>query len=409
MFFQFLDLQKNDMKKLQLNLFLIMATLFLSNKIVSQNYTIDSLIRFTNGVGFYPADKSFSMNLHFRIQNKIGLATKSEDDLGISETEAMVKRMRLKIDGFVLNPKLTYLFHLGFTRYDMDWDKTSYPGIIRDALINYKPNNHWQFSFGQTKIQGSKQKMVSSGQQQFIDRSIASNTYGSDRDFGLFANYLFKINKAEFTFKTSVTTGDGRNAGNTNNGYEYTGRLEILPLGAFTANGQFYEGDIKRESKPKLSLGAAYTYDSKAMKSAGHYGTSLFEARNVYGYYADMLFKYKGIGIIAEYLSRKSDANPFTTSGENTSYVNIGQGAHFQGSYCFKNKWEIAGRYTFVTTDEKINSFEKNITYYTLGVTKYLKEHRIKLQSNLSYKTAWYTSGARSSNYILQFQMELGI
>ena len=35
--------------------------------------------------------------------------------------------------------------------------------IIRDAVITYRPNRHWNLSFGQTKLPGNRQRVNSSG------------------------------------------------------------------------------------------------------------------------------------------------------------------------------------------------------------------------------------------------------
>ena len=376
----------------------------------SQNIQ-DSTLRLKNGVGFYPSDKSFSMNIHFRIQSRVGLTSTSDKDFTISETEAQVKRMRLKLDGFIINQKLTYLFHLGFTRYDMDWDKTSYPGIIRDALVSYRFNKNFQLSFGQAKLPGSRQKVISSGSQQFIDRSVTSNTYGSDRDFGIFVNSNFDISKTILNLKGAITTGDGRNAGNTNNGYAYSGRVEFLPFGSFTAYGDYFEGDLKREEKPKLSLGAAYSYNEKALKSGGQYGNLLYSPVNIASYYYDLVFKYHGFALSSEYISRETNSDTYTVNSSNdSSYVNTGNGYFFQGSYIFKKNWEIAGRYSTVNPDPEIGKKEPKIEYYTIGVNRYLSGHKVKLQANCSYKNQEYLNNTipASAKWILQFQVELG-
>ena len=35
--------------------------------------------------------------------------------------------------------------------------------IIRDAVVFYRPNKHWNISFGQTKLPGNRQRVNSSG------------------------------------------------------------------------------------------------------------------------------------------------------------------------------------------------------------------------------------------------------
>ena len=74
---------------------------------------------FGKGLGITPPDSSFSINLRFRVQNRIAFKTHSGTDFEISEVEARVRRFRLRLDGFVYSPKLTYALQLSFSRGDI--------------------------------------------------------------------------------------------------------------------------------------------------------------------------------------------------------------------------------------------------------------------------------------------------
>jgi phosphate-selective porin OprO and OprP len=376
----------------------------------SQNESDEhALIHFDNGIGFFAPDKNLSMSIHFRMQNRIEVATKSADDLNISEVNALVKRMRLRFDGFVLSKDLTYTFQLGFTRYDQDWDKTHFPNILRDAMVYYRFNDKFYMGFGQGKLPGNRQRVTSSGQLQFIDRSNANNIFNIDRDFGLFAYYSLKLNNVAVNLKGALSSGDGRNESSSNDGLAYTGRIEILPFGNFTEKGDYSEGDLKREQTPKLSIAGAYSFNVHAHKSYGEFGCEMTDQKNIESAFADILFKYKGFSVCSEYLVRNC-SNPFSYSPADSAslYVYTGNGFYAQTSYLFKNNYEIAGRYSFVKPDNKISSKESETEYYTLGLTKYIKEHRVKLQANVSYKNILKSSG-NSANWIGQVQIELGI
>ena len=52
-------------------------------------------------------------------------------------------------------------------------------------------------------------------------------------------------------------------------------------------------------------------------------------------------------------------------------------------SYLIKNNWEVAGRYTQVTP-EKI-TLNNNIKQYTLGFSRYVVGHNLKIQGDVSY------------------------
>jgi hypothetical protein len=46
--------------------------------------------------------------------------------------------------------------------------------------------------FGQTKLPGNNQRVVSSGSLEFTDRTINNSRFNIDRDFGLFLDYSHK-------------------------------------------------------------------------------------------------------------------------------------------------------------------------------------------------------------------------
>jgi hypothetical protein len=122
-----------------------------------------------------------------RIQNRIG-AIFTENENGkweLTDSEFRARRVRLRLDGFVFDPKWTYALQLSFTRADQDWDVSNVPNILRDSMIFYRPNKHWTIGFGQCKLPGNRQRVISSGEQQFTDRSLVNSTFNIDRDFGL--------------------------------------------------------------------------------------------------------------------------------------------------------------------------------------------------------------------------------
>ena len=58
----------------------------------------------------------FQVNIGFRVQSRAGFG-KEEGESGVVEGE--IRRMRLKLDGFVYNPKFGYKVELGFSARDI--------------------------------------------------------------------------------------------------------------------------------------------------------------------------------------------------------------------------------------------------------------------------------------------------
>ncbi len=372
------------------------------------------------GIEFVAKDSIFSMRFQFRMQNRAGFLTRSEDDLSAASYEFRVRRLRLKMEGFIYNPKVTYKIQLALSRGDMDWDMTQTSNvntsvnIVRDAVVYYEPIHDLKFGFGQTKLPGNRQRVVSSGDQQFADRSIVNATFNMDRDFGFFGNYK----KNYFAFAAALTSGEGRNSTQSNSGLSYTGRFELTPFGSFTGKNDYVEGDLEREVKPKLSFGASYNFNDDAVRSGGQLGRDLHSSTDLKTVSLDMLFKYHGFAVYSEFMQRDA-SNPITYNADTTSLQTVYAGTGFltQMSYLLPSNWEFALRYADVNPYRSVyNNSEfptvnlKGNKEFMFGVTKYLNGHRFKVQGNLLYQlTTDYQKNTSSGRYGAIFQVEIGI
>jgi len=369
-----------------------------------------AILTVDEGVNF-SKDSLFLMNLRFRMQSRAGFNTISGDDLGVDEFEMRVRRLRLRFDGFVLNPKFQYYIQLAFSHSDLNLEDQDKAQPVRDAILYYTFNDNFYMGFGQSKLPGNRQRVNSSGNLQFADRSIVNSTLTLDRDFGFFGYYTFKMPQSILMLKGAVTTGDGRNASAINEGLAYTGRAEFLPFGAFENSGDYSEGDLEFEETPKLSVGAAFSKNFKATKTGGQLGKELYGTRDLTSVIFDAIFKYRGWAASSEYIRRDTD-NPITTNnlGE-TRHVFTGYGINTQLSKMVSRKTEVALRYAFVNPEEEIESVQNRIDEGLVGVTRYLNGHRIKVQGNIGYR--WVDGVQRldhpGNNWTGMLQVEFGI
>ena len=292
------------------------------------------------GFGLVTADSTYSLKFQFRMQNRAAFVSKGLDDLAPESFEFRVRRLRLKFEGFAYDPKLTYYIQLSFSRGDMDWSVQDHginnvsPNVVRDAVIYYNPTPNLKLGFGQTKLPGNRQRVVSSGDQQFTDRSLVNATFNIDRDFGFFAH----LTSNHINLRGAITSGEGRNSVRSNNGLAYTGRIEYLPFGKFTGDNDYIEGDLMREPTPKLSVAGTFSYNDQAVRDAGQRGDDLFAARSIRNLEFDALFKHNGWAWYNEYMERNSP-NPVTQSPDDASLRTIfaGRGYLSQLSYLFHN------------------------------------------------------------------------
>lgn len=401
--------------------FLLVSILLISNWIFSQKKVdLSILTKPQKGIEFVAKDSLFSMRFQFRIQNRAAMLTKSETDLSAGSYEFRVRRFRLKMEGFVYSPKLTYKLQLAFSRGDMDWDMTQEStvntsvNVLRDAVINYEPWKDVKFSFGQAKLPGNRQRVISSGDQQFADRSIVNATFNIDRDFGFFGS----VKRNYFAVLGALTIGEGRNSNGPNTGLSYTGRVEALPFGAFADRNDYQEGDLAREPKPKLSIGASYNFNDDAVRAGGQLGRDLFRKTDMSTFSLDLLFKYRGFALYSEFMQRNC-TTPITYTADSLTVqpVFAGNGFLQQVSYLFKSNWEVALRYAEVTPFSSVYAnpdfpevnLKKN-QEFQLGVTKYLYGHRVKVQGNLLYQlTNDLQEKTDAGKFGAIFQIELGI
>ncbi|MEZ4854757.1 porin [Flavobacterium sp.] len=363
------------------------------------------------GLGVTSADSLFQLNIRFRMQNRV---TYIEEDDTAARYEAQIRRLRLRLDGYVFNPQFLYVIQLSFAPGDVgqvhEGDNIN---IIRDAVFYYRPNKHWNFLFGQTKLPGNRQRVNSSGALQLTDRTINNARFTIDRDFGVQAYYLNE-KKDEFSYavKTAISTGEGRNWTKTSDdGVALTGKIEFMPFGTFSNNGVYFEGDVAREQTPKLMISGAYQQNNKAVRTNGQLGNVLYEPRTLRSYFLDAMFKYKGWAFMSAYMQRSADDlityNPDDITEYN--YVQAGNGMDYQASYIFKNNFEVIGRFSYQNMNTAIKALTPDLKQYSIGVTKYIREHSFKLQAELTYNELEYFSGITKDNWYVRAQLEIGI
>jgi len=398
--------------KILLNLIVVIFILIQENELFGQNTNPKFVSK--AGIGIVMPDSLFSINFRFRIQSRAGVTFKEGEDTP-EEVDFRIRRIRLRLDGFMLDPRLTYQIQLSFSRADMDWDNSNVPNVLRDAMIHYAATPNWTISMGQGKLPGNRQRVISSSELQFADRSIVNNALTLDRDVGLFTNLKIPIKKTVLLLKAALTSGEGRNALPSKDGVAYTGRVEFLPLGAFTDRGDYFEGDLLREPKPKISIAFGANLNEGAIRTGGTLGQFLYQPRSFTGINSDFLFKYIGWAYCLEYMNRimVNNQTPFTTfvdgSKTLTRYVYAGEGLHQQLSYCTTKAWEFAVRYSTLTPANSIHPNEKNITQIGFGFSKYLRKHRVKIQSDIFYDQQTSIVNEQTNRFGCRFQMELGI
>ncbi|MFI1771138.1 porin [Thalassobellus citreus] len=351
-------------------------------------------------INFTAKDSSFSIKFAPRFQVR-SMSSWDHDgnQYGSPDHNFIVRRARLKFDGFAYSPKLKYKLELGLSNRDISGANQfnrNTPRYILDAVIMWSFAKNWELWAGQTKLPGNVERVVSSANLQLIDRSLLNSRFNIDRDLGIQIRHKSNLG-GDFLMreKFAISQGEGRNVTEGNEGgLQYTARLELLPFGAFKSKGDYSQSDLKREEKPKLMLGYTYNYNQDAVRERGFAGDymirtdgSIYETdQNTI--FADAMFKYDGFSFMGEYAKRTAN-NEIATELDGTTptgdVVLTGNALNLQAGYLFKSNYEIAARFTTLEYESITNTLPTK--QYTLGVNKFIVGHKLKVQSDISYTT----------------------
>lgn len=334
---------------------------------------------FGKGLKIIAADSSFYLKASLRLQNRYDGVFLDDE----YTDQMFLRRARLKFDGFVYSTKV---------KYKLEADIVS--GEIKDAVVKWNFYKGFELWAGQTKLPGNRERVISSQKLQFVDRSQLNSAFTLDRDKGIQLRHKFKVGKMVVREALAISQGEGPNTRDKKfqnspelNGKQYTFRMEFLPFGKFASKGDYFGSDLKREPKPKLSIGGTFDYNNNAIRARGNTKDFLTSARNIRSYFVDMMFKYKGISVMGEYAKRAVNNNELIAidGSEKSSAFYTGDAINLNLGYLLSNNWEIAARYTQVNPDEITTKTE--LKEYTIGLSKYIVGHSLKVQSDLTKRT----------------------
>ena len=367
-------------------------------------------VKFGKGVSYMTKDSTFKMKFNFRMQNliEVNYDQESED----FSTKFLVRRARIKFGGFAFTPKLKYKAELGLSNRDVSVNKEDgntgdAARIILDAVLKWEFAKNWTLWAGQTKLPGNRERVISSANLQFVDRSLVNSKFNIDRDTGLQLRGKIKAGDVIIAPAFAFSQGEGRNITSANlGGYDYTAHVDILPFGKFAGKGDYVSADLEREQSPKLSIGLTYDYNDGAVRQGGQLGTFVKDnmdnnvENSLSTIFADLIFKYKGFSLMSVYANKKAAEKIDSTSKK----FNTGNGFNAQAGYLFDRNVELAFRYTMVRGDDAEYSGITDEDQYTLGVSKYIVGHSLKVQSDVTLSDF---PNDDNSNKKLQYRLQV--
>src|SRR6185295_13326213 len=197
------------------------------------------------GFQFQSADGRHQMEINNRVQVRF---TQANPDVGDSEGAFRIRRYKFKIDGKVYD-------HWKF-RLQVNFASGSVAGenekLLEDAYFQYTAKHWIQPWLGQGKAWFGRQELTSSGKQQFVDRSIASERFAASRQTGV--GIVGQNSEKTFEYDLGVFNGEGINKKDNPGGdYMVVARAVYMPFGEY----KLEESALDAPESSKLSVGLA--------------------------------------------------------------------------------------------------------------------------------------------------------
>ena len=226
------------------------------------------------------------------------------------QQDLQIRRARLQFEGNFFGENNKFKVELAVSPRDigMRTGRAPQTSPLLDYYIDFTHLRDLSMRVGQYKVPFNRQRVVSSGDLRFVDRSIVNGEFNLDRDLGFDLRSKDLFGLGMLRYYAGVYVGEGRNTlREADFGLMYLARLEFLPLGDFK---DYKEGDLERTPKPKLSVGLGYGHLDRAPHENGILGAE-FEAGSVslHMLTADAVFRLAGFSLETEFIYRSGESD----------------------------------------------------------------------------------------------------
>ena len=160
-----------------------------------------------NGLDIWSRDGTFHAHIELRAQLRFTEATFGDDTVDqspdVREGQFVVNRVRFKLGGHAYRPWLTYYFEYDFPR-----------SALLDMRFTFKASDALRMRVGQWKVPYNRERVDSSGKQQFAERSIATPWFTLDRQQGgaVFGR-LWQGTRVDSWYNLGINSATGRGGG----------------------------------------------------------------------------------------------------------------------------------------------------------------------------------------------------
>jgi phosphate-selective porin OprO/OprP len=371
------------------------------------NDTKDFYLKKGKGFEFHFDEDKYMFYIDLRGQFRVSYPHSNfptnEDELSDDDIYLGISRARIKFGGYVGQPEFNFYL-----------EQDVRGGNLLDFRAQIEKLPYLKFRVGQWKARYSRERIISSGQQTGLERSLVNRVFTIDRQQG--ASLYGNINgggAANFNYWAEILTGNGIGSSlGDDDELMYMLRLQWNPNGEELG---FSGSDLKFHKKFISSIAVAgVTNTSRYTRFSTSGGGQLFGFENgIEGQYKvdqflfETAFKYRGLSFDQELHFKKIDDR---VNLEETDLV----GNYFQVGYFFHYLFpkfpkplEVFARQAFYDPDTDIsgnNNFE-----YSFGLNWFFKGHKNKLTLDYSYLDFNQFSIEDNTEHMVRIQWDVSI
>ncbi len=335
------------------------------------------------GIKIESEDKKFSIKINLRSQFRAATPfesdpTKLSDFEKTKITDFRIRRARFKVSGNAYKPWVKYKLEYDFVK-----------NRLLDFYFKLEKYPFAKLQIGRWKADYSREKIISSGKQQLIERSLINRPFTIDRQNGIsLYGDIDGPGSANFNYWASafVGTGIAKESNDDSN-------LMYMLKTQWNINGRKLDvsgSDLKYYDKftSIISIGGV-TNKSEYTRFSGGGGSQLegFEdgvagQYRINQYMIESAFKYRGWSWQQEYHWKeiKDEINNSVTNLTG-NYAQIGYFPFYSLNFIPKNL-ELFGRHSFFNPNLDLSN--NNRYEYTLGANWFFDGHRNKLSLEYS-------------------------
>jgi phosphate-selective porin OprO and OprP len=364
----------------------------------------DIIFKPGSGLKITSQDDEFSLALRLRSQM---LYTLDQEDPNQEWTQGMqIRRARLTFKGNVFGAHNKYKFELAVSPKDIGLKPME--GLSRSPLLDYYFHfdhlNNLNLRMGQYKLPYSRQRVVSSGNLQLVDRSLANAEFNLDRDVGLDLRSKNLFSQDMFRYHLGIFMGEGHSSYQSSTfDFLYLGRLEVLPFGFFA---DYSESNLSRNSEPKLSLGMAFAYIDEAKRNSGIIGDIPLDGgtTDIWNATGDLSYRQGSFSFDGAVFWREGQRNTESIEATQIEAPRNGLGYYAQMGVLLPRQLEISGRYgkTMPISDESSLDESNELGF---GVNRYMAKHSFKIQAD--YFRLWSLDQFSDGGNRIRFQIQM--